>query len=185
MGQSKYLNKDKGINMESWIQTYTGKHFDIFNPRIEDICIEDIAHGLSLQCRFNGHCNKFYSIAEHCIRMACWDLPGDPKQRLFHDAAEAYIGDIPSPIKQNLSEFEKIEENLLEIIFKKFKIQLYNKDIIKKADLIMLATEVRDLMNNPNDWKSLPTPYHEKINPWDWKLAQVIFIKTAEGYGII
>jgi hypothetical protein len=171
--------------MESWIQTYTGKHFDIFNPRIEDICIEDIAHGLSLQCRFNGHCNKFYSVAEHCIRMACWDLPGDPKQRLFHDAAEAYIGDIPSPIKQNLSEFEKIEENLLEIIFKKFKIQLYNKDIIKKADLIMLATEVRDLMNNPNDWKSLPTPYHEKINPWDWKLAQVIFIKTAEGYGII
>ena len=49
----------------------------------------------------------------------------------------------------------------------------------------MLATEARDLMNNPNDWESLPMPYHEIITPWSYKLAQVIFIKAAEGYGII
>lgn len=171
--------------MESWIQTYTGKHFNIFNPKIEDICIEDIAHGLSLQCRFNGQCNQFYSVAEHCARMAAWDLPGDPKQRLFHDAAEAYIGDIPSPIKQNFPEFKKIEENLLKIIFKKFKIPLYNKDIVKEADLIMLATEARDLMNNPNDWGILPMPYKERINPWDWKTARGSFIIVAEQLEII
>jgi len=171
--------------MESWIQTYAGKHFDIFNPKIEDICIEDIAHGLSLQCRFNGQCNQFYSVAEHCARMACWDLPGDPRQRLMHDTAEAYIGDIPSPIKQNFPEFKKIEENLLEIIFKKFKIPLYNKDIVKKADLIMLATEARDLMNNPNDWGILPMPYKERIKPWDWRLAQMYFITVAEQLEII
>jgi hypothetical protein len=185
MGQSKYLNNDKGINMESWIQTYTGKHFDIFNPKIEDINISDIAHGLAMQCRFNGHCNQFYSVAEHCVRMAGWDLPGDPKQRLFHDAAETYMGDIPSPIKQNFPEFNKIEENLLNIIFKKFKIPLYNKDIVKEADLIMLSTESRDLMNNPNDWRSLPTPYHEIIIPWSWQLARKSFLIVAEQLGII
>jgi len=171
--------------MKCIVQTYTGKHFDILNPKIKDICITDIAHGLALQCRFNGHCNQFYSVAEHCVRMACWDLPGGSKQRLMHDAAEAYLGDIPSPIKQNFPEFIRIEENLLNIIFKKFKIGIYNKDIVKEADLIMLTTERRDLMGDSDWWGLKQKPYHKIIKPWSPRFAEVCFLKMAERWGII
>ena len=162
--------------MHTWIQTYTGKHFDVFNPKIEDICIEDIAHGLALKCRFNGQCNTFYSVAEHCVRMATWELSGDPKARLFHDAAEAYIPDLQSPIKQVMPKFQEIENKILKIIYEKFNIPYYNiEEDVKEADLIMLSTEARDLMNDPA-WEPLPLPYYEKIEPWSWQLAEQAFL---------
>lgn len=46
------MNERKG----DWFLTYTGIHFYPMDPRPEEVCIEDIAHALALQCRFNGHC---------------------------------------------------------------------------------------------------------------------------------
>lgn len=170
--------------MGNWIQTFSGKRLDIFNPKEEDICIEDIAHGLALKCRFNGQCNKFYSVAEHCVRMSLWDLPGSPEWRLMHDAGEAYLPDIPRPIKQNMEYFQLIENNILNIISSKFHLSPYNQNEIKKADEILLATEARDLMGDPQDWSSTIKPYKMKINPWIWRSAEILFLHRAKVLGI-
>lgn len=124
------------------ILTYTGKTINPYNVRPDDICIEDIAHGLSLLCRYSGQCNKFYSVAEHSIIMAvCSWLPGNPLAKLLHDAAEAYIGDIIRPIKRKLSKFRQFENNFMYAIAYKFGLAPSIFATVKKADNIMLATE--------------------------------------------
>lgn len=172
--------------MDEWILTYSGIEFNVFNPSKEDINIIDIAHGLALKCRFNGQCDDFYSVAEHSVRMVRWNLPGPPLLKLMHDAAEAYLPDIPTPIKLKLANFQEIEHNLLKIIFEKFNIPLYNKDEIQEADQIMLATEARDLMGNPTDWELTYPPYQgEIIVPWRWKNAEYSFLMQAKELNIV
>ena len=176
----------------TWTQLYTKKEFDIFNPKVEDIDIQDIAHALAMKCRFNGHCDQFYSVAEHCVRMSFWDLPGSPEWCLMHDAAEAYLPDIARPIKpttyfqyQNrFIKFEEIENNILNLISQRFNLSPYNKDEIKKADDIMCATEARDLMGNPTNWDLPFSPYSEKIKPWSWRKAERNFLKMAKQLNI-
>src|SRR5438552_3035736 len=108
-----------------WIQTFTGKKFFPLEPNADDICIEDIAHSLSMQCRFNGHSKQFYSVAQHSVLIASWwfgDYPKLAKYALLHDASEAYLSDIPRPLKQ-LPEFEfykKAEQLLQDLIYAKF-----------------------------------------------------------------
>lgn len=133
-----------------WFTTYTGKKFYPFNPRIEDICIEDIAHSLSLICRFQGHLPEHYSVAQHSV-LVSYLVPIELRlEGLLHDAAEAYIGDIIRPIKRHpsMSFVEDIEFNIEEKIIEKFKLSSrYSTDWfeIKKADSIALLTEKRDL----------------------------------------
>lgn len=161
-----------------WTQTYSGLAFDLENIDQRKIKIIDIAHSLSLQCRYNGHCKTFYSVAEHCYRMSIWDLPGDPLARLMHDAAEAYIGDIVRPMKEMLGDDIKIIEGQIQrAINDKYRIT-YSTIEIKKADEIMLATEKRDLMAPcEKEWYKLPKPYSKEINPLDSKYAENLFLK--------
>lgn len=170
-----------------WIQTFTGKKFYPLDPRPKDICIEDIAHALSLTCRFNGHSKVFYSVAEHSTRMSSANLLGDPKWFLMHDAAEAYLSDIPSPIKPMLPEFKEIENHILSVIGETFKLGDLNHQEIKYGDLVMLATEKRDiLMPGGPEWGlSLPEPLPVKILPWDSTSAEMCFLFRAKGLGII
>ena len=131
-----------------WIQTYTGKKFFPLKPNPADICIEDIAHSLSMQCRFAGHSKQFYSVAQHCNAMVnCW-FP-HPEQRelakyaLMHDASEAYLTDIPRPLK-HLPEFQfyrEAEKRLTEMIYIKFGLNPVEPDEIKKADWEILCEE--------------------------------------------
>lgn len=133
------------------ILTYTGKLIDPFNVKPEDICIEDIAHGLSLLCRYGGQCNRFYSVAEHSIIMATY--PGfrkwHPLAMLLHDAAEAYIGDIIRPIKQKLPKFKQFETNFIYAIAYKFGLAPSVFATVKEPDNIMLATEAFWMMDAP------------------------------------
>lgn len=171
--------------MENWISTYSKKRFDVFNPDPEQICIEDIAHGLALKCRFNGQCNEFYSVAQHCVLMSIWNLPGPAEWRLMHDASEAYLPDMPRPIKQNLPGFQILEDNILKIISRKFHLSLYNKEEVKEADDILLATEARDLMGDPQDWELNIAPYHVKIHPWSWQTAERAFLLMTRKLSIV
>ena len=83
-----------------WIQTMSGVIFYPLDPRPEEIRIEDIAHALSHQCRFAGHCREFYSVAEHSVRVSR-ELPQEfMLWGLLHDASEAYLVDLPRPIKR-------------------------------------------------------------------------------------
>ncbi|MCK9597454.1 MAG: hypothetical protein M0R06_00360 [Sphaerochaeta sp.] len=161
-------------NLEPWMTTYTGRTLHLFNPRQDEICIEDIAHHLSLICRFGGACKRFYSVAEHSIRLSM-ELPDQYKLAgLLDDAAEAYLGDWIRPLKANLSELEEIEYYVKRAIFQKFRIEelLFNK-VAKFNDNRMLATEVRDLMGNQTNWQQLEKPF-------DWKIGDGLSIPDTE-----
>lgn len=167
--------------MNTKLVTYTGKVFDFLSPKPEMVCIEDIAHSLANLCRYTGHVRKFYSVGEHCILMALSDkCPGDPMSKLLHDSAEAYIGDMASPWKSLLrvdsgySYYETTrlyETQILTVISKALGVPINNSAEVKQSDMIMLATEVRDLIPSSDAWGELPEPLEERI-PW-WKPVYV------------
>jgi len=166
---------------EPWVYTYTGKKFHFLQPQQDEICIEDIAHSLSLQCRFNGHTNQFYSVAQHCVLMSQW-ASAFPRWMLFHDAAEAYIGDIPTPIKQNFPEIYRLERNILTAIAYKFNLKsLIPYDAIREADARILETEKKEVltcsMNFESDIKVKPFP--RLISPMKAETAEQLFLLRA------
>ena len=129
-----------------YVSTFSGNRFYPLEPRIDCIAIEDIAHGLAFQCRFNGQTHEFYSVAQHSLAVSSL-VPTDLRlAALLHDAAEAYLGDMVKPLKVLLPEFAAIEDKVSALIAAAFGIDFSNYGPIKRADLIALATEKRDLM---------------------------------------
>ncbi len=111
--------------MSEYITTYTGRHFRPMEPDSELICIEDIAHALSLICRGNGHVKTFWSVGQHCINCAKEAEARGYSDRvvlacLLHDAGECYMSDVPRPFKRALPEFRVREDALLEMVFQQF-----------------------------------------------------------------
>ncbi|KKN12806.1 hypothetical protein LCGC14_1012800 [marine sediment metagenome] len=175
--------------MKAEIVTYTGKLFDILNPKPELVCIEDIAHSLANQCRYTGHTKEFYSVAQHSVLMAvATELPGDPMQKLLHDSAEAYFGDIVSPLKRKIYVCEQgysrrigeVEVNLLRVIQEALGVNLDLGPDIKEADRRMLVTEVRDLMSAHPVWDKYIEGYKplKHIIPWTPTFAERQFLHT-------
>ncbi len=164
-----------------WAQTFTGKQFWPLDPKPEDVNLEDIAQGLANQCRFNGQCKEFYSVAQHCVIVSKIVPPNQALAALLHDASEAYTGDLVSPLKKNLSkEFKGIETKIEEIIFEHFGITNVDHKIIKQADKIALVTEMRDVMSAPpQKWNEdgLYEPLKEKIIPLNSYEAKKLFLE--------
>jgi uncharacterized protein len=136
------------------MMTYSGRRFWPAFPRPEDVALEDIAHALSRLCRFGGHIGPHYSVAEHSVRVAQAILreTGDTDlacEGLFHDAAEAYGGDVIWPVKVLLGEAyaERVERPIDRAVRLRFGLAASEPRIVKKYDLILLATEKRDLSN--------------------------------------
>ena len=155
-----------------WMQTYTGEHFSFTNIESNNICIQDIAHSLSLICRFNGHCQEFYSVAQHSIHVADMCAGITQLHGLLHDAAEAYTNDIVRGLKNklfiNMEGFKSWETVVLNHIYSSLDIPLPNSQeltAIKAIDNIILATEARDLFDPP------PTP--------DWDIADLDPLTTT------
>lgn len=106
--------------MNKFIPTYTNRQVDPFDLKPEDIDIRDIAQGLSMLCRYAGHVEQHYSVAQHSV-MVCDMLPYDLKfTGLLHDASEAYIVDLPAPVKDRLPEYRKLEDKVMKAISSKF-----------------------------------------------------------------
>jgi hypothetical protein len=124
------------------IRTFSGKYLDVFNPDPEQICIEDIAHALAFTCRFGGHTKYFYSVAQHSINvMHGVKTKGLHLQALMHDAAEAYLTDIPTPIKKRLPHYKQLEDNLLHAIGSKFGFDSIIDPEVKQSDTNALKVE--------------------------------------------
>ncbi len=136
------------------IRTFTGKYIDVFDPNSEDICIEDIAHALSCVPRFGGHLPRFYSVCEHSI--LTFQLmealnPSDKKAQLLalmHDASEAYLLDMPTPIKSRMPEYKMVENSLMQCIARKFGFEYPMDEFMKAIDKMALETEWDILMLN-------------------------------------
>lgn len=137
------------------IRTYTGYYFDFVNPKPETICIEDIAHALSRQPRFGGHLQIDYSVAEHCIKAYYASPKQYAKYALLHDASEAYMCDIPRPLKMLLPDYKKIEERVMLVIARAFNLpdHFWNLATIKDIDNMLLEDEWNRYMINPKDYK--------------------------------
>lgn len=137
--------------MTSWIQTRSGLAMHPLAPTPDMLDITDIAHALSMVCRFNGHTRVRYSVAEHSVRVARLVPREDRLAALLHDASEAYLCDVPSPIKPLLPGYAEIEDRLSRVIAEKWGVVYPWPDTVKAADRLMLHTEAKHLMDDP-EW---------------------------------
>jgi len=175
-----------------WMQTFTGRQFWPLDPCADEVCIEDIAHALAHQCRFAGHTRAFYSVAEHSVRVSDYLLEtlrpmlGDAVIEvalwgLLHDASEAYLVDLPRPVKRQASmlPYREAEVVVTAAIAQAFGLQpRFDHDPrVKHADVILLATEARDLMSRPpNAWEAMPAPLRGLLVPWSPADAEHAFM---------
>lgn len=132
------------------IRTFTGKMINVFEPDPDLICIEDIAHALSNLCRFGGHTRRFYSVAEHSLRVAAIVPEKHKIAGLLHDASEAYLVDLPSPIKYFIPKYQEYEQNLMLAIAEKFGFDYPLHSEVVRADRQLLEVEWGEMMvKNP------------------------------------
>lgn len=170
----------------SFIETFMGEAFEPLRPCTGQIWLEDIAHSLSMQCRFSGHTKEFYSVAEHCVRVSWlledWEEPTDVRLwGLLHDASEAYLTDIPAPLKRlpQFDAYRAAEESCMWAVCNRFGLSLNEPEAVRFADQVMLATEARDLMPFvPEHWGVIADMAEAsiRITPWEPREAKRKFI---------
>ncbi|KKP81505.1 MAG: hypothetical protein UR84_C0024G0010 [candidate division WS6 bacterium GW2011_GWD1_35_594] len=146
------------------IVTARGKVFDYLKPHSYEYDIYDISHSLSNICRFAGNTSAFYSVAQHSVIVARLVAALDPhlaKMAILHDAAEAFMNDMPSPLKKLFPGFSEIEDNILTAVFKHFDVEptpdTVISKIVKHYDRAVGIAEMRDLFNGCN-------PYSDKLS---------------------
>lgn len=137
----------------AWLQTFTGRRFWPLDPKAEEIDIRDIAHALSNQCRFAGHTTDFYSVAQHSVRVSFVVPPELALCGLLHDASEAYLLDIPRPLKRlpMFEPYREYEERLMHMIAEKFGFTWPMPEEIRAADDNLLMDEAKSLIRGPKD----------------------------------
>lgn len=172
-----------------WIETFSGKKIDPFDADPKDVDIIDIAHSLAMQCRFNGHCTEFYSVSEHCVNTAKYVLETIPKASkltalfaLLHDASEAYLCDIPRPLKPKMKKYLEWEKNMSTIIFAKFAGRQPSKrewHDVMLADNAMLSIEATKLASSGGKEWGLPVVHDNsiRIRCFSWRRAESEFMK--------
>ncbi|MCL1887119.1 MAG: metal-dependent phosphohydrolase [Betaproteobacteria bacterium] len=168
------------ISAKSEILTCAGNYFSFINPDAYHFDIKTIAHALSHLCRFTGHTSEFYSVAQHSILVSHLVPPGMQLAGLLHDATEAFVGDMTKPLKEMFPEFRRIEKNIERAICRQYGIPCPMPHEIKQADLILLATEQRDLMPHiETQWHYLKgiEAMKETITPWPPSLARKRFLE--------
>jgi uncharacterized protein len=169
-----------------WIQTFLGGMFFPMDPRADEIDIEDIAHSLSMQCRFCGHCTDFYSVAEHSVLIAHWLLTyGAPNHialwGLLHDATEAYLTDVPRPVKPFLVEYRPAELRLQRAVAERFCLPREIPQEVHDADRRILTDEMQQIMAPPPAvWATHAEPLGVTIECWEPTRAKSEFLCVYE-----
>jgi hypothetical protein len=173
-----------------YIQTVSGRRVNPFEPDPGDLDIGDIANALAHQCRFGGHCRRYYSVAQHSCLIA--DLvvarggsDADALWALLHDASEAYLLDLPHPIKHR-SELGRLyaeaERPLQEAILERFGLPREPPASLKPLDRALLATERRAVAAEAWHWPELDgfEPLDLEIDPWPPERARAEFLARYE-----
>ncbi|WP_199520065.1 hypothetical protein [Fulvimarina endophytica] len=150
-----------------WMQTATGRQFWPIDPRPEEVCIEDIAHALSMLCRFGGHCRRFYSVAEHSVLLSRSVAPEHALWALMHDASEAYLVDVPRPIKPSLMGYREAEDRIMSAVCERFDMPVDMPAEVKHADGRILADEAAQNMEVPPvTWNDTGAPLGVELQFW-------------------
>lgn len=127
------------------IPTYTGRQFRPMAPDPSAIDIEDIAHGLAYQARFNGQTRHFYSIAQHNLTVAKMVPKRMRLAALLDDAAAAYLGHLADPLSFLFPEIAEIEEIVTAAIALRFSVPRCDDRAIQRAKMAVVELETRDL----------------------------------------
>lgn len=166
-----------------WIQTATGRAFWPIDPRPEDVCIEDIAHALSMLCRFGGHCLRFYSVAEHSVLLARHSAPENKLWALLHDASEAYLVDVPRPLKPFLRGYREAEGKIMTAVCARFGLDASMPAQVKADDTSLLMDEARQNMSVPELVWDLKAPQLGiALEYWGPDLARAEFMAAYRAY---
>lgn len=169
----------KTVSQNTCVETFSGRLVDVMALRPGDVDLLDIAVSLSRQCRFNGHCRFFYSVAQHSVLCSHAPLPvgaGEDSAAarmalLLHDAGEAYLGDITRPIKHLCPALIARERSVLLVVLARLApgvVYSRHADLVRGVDRRMLATEKRDLMGAVA-WPGPPgEPFEELVIAETW-----------------
>jgi hypothetical protein len=184
---------------KSWIHTFTGRRYNLVDPNPEVLTIQDVAHALSLICRYTGHVRTHYSVAQHSV-LAAFSVPSELRvMALLHDGHECVTGDVASPIKRRLGEVWRAFEHAHEIPFRaRFGLPAEFPLAVKEVDVRLLATEERDLLvpgEGTDEWRRdvqdyardlgvSCVPYDVRIEPWSAPQAEEMFLLCARIFGV-
>ncbi len=160
------------------MQTATGRQFWPMDPRPNEVFIEDIAHALSMICRFGGHCLRFYSVAEHSVLLARSASPEFKRWALLHDAAEGYLVDIVRPVKQMLPEYAAMEARVMRAIELRFDLHLGMPAQVKALDRRILMDErAQNMAPTADKWEIDVDPLGVQLQFWSPERAKREFIQ--------
>ena len=197
--------KNREDRAGDYIGTYYGGRFWVEDPRIEDVVLEEIAHAISLNCRFNGHTKHLWTVAQHSLLVTDLLMSGDISGvgegdikytigliGLLHDTSEGYMSDIPRPFKKTLEDYLEIEGMVQTTIYEAFGLdRKFTEDpdildLVKTADDLALHIEAAVLMDPCDDWLGWGDFKNPLIDKWKDKIVienpQVVkgkFIKKA------
>ncbi len=164
-----------------WIQTFLGGRFYPLDPRPDEVFIMDIAHALSNLCRYGGHVRSFLSVAQHSVYVSRECDPRDALWGLLHDAGEAYLVDVPSPLKRSFPEYGAWEAKIMVAVCSRFGLPREMPPSVKRADDAVLAAEANALMS-PLDpsWKHRIDTIEPSALPvvpcWSPRVAELEFM---------
>jgi hypothetical protein len=168
------------------IRMSNGRDVDLLQLVPEDIDIGAIAHSLAMQCRWGGHVKRHYSVAQHCVHVAERMLlvTGDSERAiraLLHDASEAFLGDIPRPIKYltPMESFLALDESIQRQIYKHFHCAVEEDALLNTIDNELLVLEARQLMPQPFDLDArFPEPsFSCPLHPIPTSTARRLFLE--------
>lgn len=177
---------DKPVRVDPWMQTYSGHKFTPARPWELVVDIRDIAHSLALQSRYGGHTIVPYSVAQHCC-LVHDNLPSQFQfEGLMHDATEAYVVDLPKPVKLFLPNYSLLEHNVWARLAVVLGLPFAMSPEVEEADKRALLTERDHLMNSPipMDWGYAGIePYSVRnLNVWCWERAEDEFLMRFQQY---
>lgn len=169
-----------------WMQTYTGRQFWPMDPRRAEIDIVDIAHSLAMQCRYAGHCIRFYSVAEHSVHVATWlQAQGEPRavvlKGLLHDASEAYLVDVPRPVKPYLAGYKEAEARVWREVCHWAGMSDAMPEEVHYADNHILVDEMHQNMRQaPVPWSIPEMGIGVALQFWSPEQAEVEFLSMFD-----
>ena len=153
----RMVRLSEGDRKGTWMQTFSGVSFYPLDPRAEEVRVVDVAHGLSMACRYAGQTRWFYPVAVHCVLVSLHVAPEFAREALFHDGSEAYIGDMIRPLKHTaeMYEFRKAEDLIQRAIFDAVGVVSTPNShrAVKEIDDRILVDEIDQLMHTPRAYR--------------------------------